>query len=309
MDGEDWRARPGSLGRDSSQRERRYDFFISHTSEDKAAVARPLAQALRSKGFDVWYDEFELRVGDSLSQSIDHGLRTSEFGIVVLSPAFFKRQWPQRELRGLVTQELRGAAKILPVWHGVTVDQVADWSPPLADVKAADTKHGLERVVDDLISSVGPRELHRRIQGGWFRGNHPGRVHNGSLRLPRAFLNKFDDLAMVTSVVGTSVRVYPLAVWVDVEAKLAHMPIEHPARVRFMNRVNFYGTVQEIRPTGHVRFDEPLRTHAGLDDDVDVDVLGQYNFVEIWNHSKFSEQLQRDPFTDDDARILADFGI
>jgi hypothetical protein len=83
-----------------------YDVFISHASEDKDAIVRELAEALDGEGLDVWYDEFELRVGSSLRRSIDQGLANSRFGVVVLSNAFFKRDWPNYELDGLVTREM-----------------------------------------------------------------------------------------------------------------------------------------------------------------------------------------------------------
>lgn len=110
-----------------------YDAFIPHASEDKEGLVRPLAEALAGMGFRVWYDEFELRVGDSLRQSIDKGLATSRFGIVVLSEAFFAKNWPQYELDGLVAREIDGKSVILPIWHGVGKEEVLAYSPRLAD--------------------------------------------------------------------------------------------------------------------------------------------------------------------------------
>lgn len=85
-----------------------FDVFISHASEDKDEIVRPLAHALKQQGLDVWYDEFELRLGDSLRRKIDAGLARSTFGIVVLSQAFFKKDWPNYELDGLVTRAVTG---------------------------------------------------------------------------------------------------------------------------------------------------------------------------------------------------------
>jgi len=73
-----------------------YDVFISHASEDKESVARPLAKALQQLDLRVWLDEVEITIGDSLRRTIDKGLATSTFGVVVLSPAFFEKEWPQR---------------------------------------------------------------------------------------------------------------------------------------------------------------------------------------------------------------------
>jgi len=131
-----------------------WDVFISHASEDKAAIARPLADALRSQGLRVWYDEFSLEVGDSLRQSIDHGLAKSRFGVVILSAHFFAKHWPQAELNGLATREVSGEKVILPVWHNITFDEVRRYSPTLADRIAVDTKRGLANVVERIMKVV-----------------------------------------------------------------------------------------------------------------------------------------------------------
>lgn len=133
-----------------------HDVFISHASEDKASVARQLANRLRDLGYRVWYDEFELKVGMSLRRSIDKGLVGSRFGIVILSPAFFAKEWPQRELDGLVAQETAGKPdRILPVWHEVDREAVARYSPTLADRVAAITTDGLDTVVEELVEAIG----------------------------------------------------------------------------------------------------------------------------------------------------------
>lgn len=116
-----------------------YDAFISHASEDKAELVKPLATALTRLGYRIWYDEFELRVGDSLRQSIDKGLVNSRFGIVVLSPAFFAKNWPQYELNGLTAREIQGHKVILPIWHSVDRAGVLAHSPSLADKVALST--------------------------------------------------------------------------------------------------------------------------------------------------------------------------
>jgi hypothetical protein len=113
-----------------------YDVFISYSSEDRAALVRPLAQRLRQDGFSVWYDEFELKAGDSLTQKIDYGLSNSKVGIVVLSPSFFRKNWPRRELAGLTARQLHQSTTLIPIWHNVTLEQVVAFSPPLADIKA-----------------------------------------------------------------------------------------------------------------------------------------------------------------------------
>ena len=129
------------------------DFFISHASEDKEAIARPLANVLRARGKEVWYDDFSLKVGDSLRESIDHGLARSSFGIVILSPRFFEKHWPKKELDGLAAREVNRKKVILPVWHGVGFDEVREYSPTLADTVAVSTDKGLEYVVEKLLDA------------------------------------------------------------------------------------------------------------------------------------------------------------
>lgn len=128
-----------------------HDAFICHASEDKEDFVRPLAEALQAKNFDIWYDDFALMVGDSLRQSIDRGLANSRFGIVVLSSAFFSKNWPQYELNGLVAREMEGRKVVLPVWHKVSKDEVMAFSPPMADKVAVNTAiSSLSEVVEQL---------------------------------------------------------------------------------------------------------------------------------------------------------------
>jgi hypothetical protein len=122
-----------------------WDVFISHASEDKKLIAKPLADALAAFGLRVWYDEFTLKLGDSLSRSIDMGLASARYGVVILSPAFFAKSWPEYELRGLTARELGSRKVIIPVWHDVERDEVLRFSPPLADklsIKAAGRSPG-----------------------------------------------------------------------------------------------------------------------------------------------------------------------
>jgi len=137
------------------EREELWDLFICHASEDKDEVARPLADVLRAKGLKVWYDDFTLTLGDSLRRSIDFGLARSRYGIVILSPNFFKKDWPQRELDGLTARERKGVKVILPVWHNVDRGYVLRYSPTLADKLAVSTDEGLDKVVDEVLKAVG----------------------------------------------------------------------------------------------------------------------------------------------------------
>jgi TIR domain len=131
-----------------------YDAFISHATEDKVLVARPLASALTALGYRIWYDEFELRVGDSLRRSIDKGLINSRFGIVVLSPSFFAKNWPQYELDGLTAREIDGKKVILPIWHKVSRKEVLGFSPTLADKVALSTGQLSIRRIAGALATV-----------------------------------------------------------------------------------------------------------------------------------------------------------
>lgn len=144
------------------------------------------------------------------------------------------------------------------------------------------------------------------------RGNAPAKIDDrGRLKVPSAFRAVIQkdhgrDL-FVTSLTGDSVRIYPMPVWLEIESRIAQMPSTHPARMKFLDRVNFYGQVSELDPQGRVLIQQRLRDSAQMTGEVDV--LGQQNFLEVWNHERFLAKLTRDGFTDDDLTALAGFGI
>jgi hypothetical protein len=129
-----------------------YDVFISHASEDKDAFVRPLAEALRSAGIRVWYDEFTLKWGASLRESIDRGLATSRYGLVVLSHSFFAKDWPQKELNGLFATMKAGDRRILPIWHLLSGEEVKKYSPMLSDLLAVNSTEGVPAIVQKVLS-------------------------------------------------------------------------------------------------------------------------------------------------------------
>ncbi len=129
--------------------------FISHASEDKSEVAKPLTDLLRAKGLEVWYDEYELTLGDSLRRSIDNGLKESDFGLVILSQNFFNKNWTEYELDSLIILEISYSKKIiLPIWHNIELQDVLEYSPHLANKLAAKTSSGLEKVVNDILTVI-----------------------------------------------------------------------------------------------------------------------------------------------------------
>ena len=145
-----------------------------------------------------------------------------------------------------------------------------------------------------------------------FRGNAPARIDDkGRLKIPSSFRSllesKYGRELFLTSLSGEFVRIYPMPVWQEIEQKLGAMPSTHPSRLRFLDRVNYYGQVAELDAQGRVIIPVRLRDAATMAGDVDV--LGQYNCLDVWNHDRFLIKLQRDAYTDDDARALSEFGI
>ena len=132
--------------------EKEYDVFISHASEDKEEVVRPLANALKDRKLNVWYDEFELKIGDSLRQKIDKGVANSKFGIVILSKNFIKKGWTNYELDGLITRSISNQQILLPIWHNITKQEVIDYSPSIADKVARSTSvNTIEEIAEEFI--------------------------------------------------------------------------------------------------------------------------------------------------------------
>lgn len=135
--------------------EKKYDVFISHASEDKAEVVRPLVHALQSEGLVVWYDEFEMKIGDSLRRKIDKGLVNSKFGIVVLSKDFIKKGWTNYELDGIISKAVTGEQVILPIWHNITKKEVIDFSPSLSDKVARNTSaYTVEEIATEIAELI-----------------------------------------------------------------------------------------------------------------------------------------------------------
>jgi MraZ protein len=144
------------------------------------------------------------------------------------------------------------------------------------------------------------------------RGNSPAKIdEKGRLKVPNGFRSymqqEYGRELFVTSLHGDSVRIYPMPIWIELERRLGQVPSAHPSRQRYLDRVNFYGQVAELDAQGRVLIQPRLRESAHMVGEVDV--FGQYDFLEVWNHERFLAKLQREPFTDDDARALSDLGI
>jgi MraZ protein len=145
-----------------------------------------------------------------------------------------------------------------------------------------------------------------------FRGNAPARIDDkGRLKVPNSFKSllesKYGRELFLTSLSGEYVRIYPMPVWVELEQRLNDVPSTNPSKARFLDRVNYYGQVGELDTQGRVLIPVRLREAATMTGDVDV--LGQFSYLDVWNHDRFLSKLQREPFTDDDARALSEFRI
>ena len=144
------------------------------------------------------------------------------------------------------------------------------------------------------------------------RGNYAAKIDDkGRLKIPNAFRALVEKThgseLFVTSLTGESVRIYPMPVWLALEERLARAPSTLPARNRFLDRVNYYGQAAEIDSQGRVLIHQRLRESAGMAGEVDV--LGSVDRLDVWNHDRLVAKMLSDPYTDDDARSLSEFGI
>lgn len=127
-----------------------YDVFISHASEDKADFVNPLVEKLQDLGISVWYDTLELQWGKSLREQIDNGIKRSKFAILVLSKNFFKKQWPKRELDGILAKETISGTAPLPIWYNLTQEEVYEFSPTLSGIYSISTQN---HSIDDICKA------------------------------------------------------------------------------------------------------------------------------------------------------------
>jgi MraZ protein len=144
------------------------------------------------------------------------------------------------------------------------------------------------------------------------RGNHAAKIDDkGRLKIPNAFRVLVEKAhgseVFVTSLTGESVRVYPMPIWLALEERLSKAPSTHPARSRFLDRVNYFGQTAELDSQGRVLIHQRLRESAGMSGEVDV--LGSVDRLDIWNHDRLVAKMLSDPYTDDDAKALSEFGI
>jgi MraZ protein len=144
------------------------------------------------------------------------------------------------------------------------------------------------------------------------RGNHPARVDDkGRLKIPNGFRtvveSQYGPELFVTSLTGEYVRIYPMAVWLEIERRLAQVPSTNPSKLRFLDRVNFFGQLVAMDKQGRVLLPQLLRETAAMAGDVSV--LGLQNHLAVWNLRRLQERFKKEPFTDEDGKVLSEFGI
>lgn len=129
--------------------------FISHASEDKDSFVRQLASALQDSGIDVWYDEYEIKPGMSIRESVDRGLASCDVGILVFSKWYFKKKWTIWELNGLIQKMLNNSATLIPIYFDISHEEIFRISPSLSDIMgirfANDIKNVAKKVSEKSI--------------------------------------------------------------------------------------------------------------------------------------------------------------
>lgn len=144
------------------------------------------------------------------------------------------------------------------------------------------------------------------------RGSFPARIDDkGRLKVPTVFRGVIQDLqgpdVFVTSVTAESIRIYPMQVWLEIEKRLSAMPANHPSRIKFLDRVNYFGQTGELDTQGRVVVPADLRERASIVGDVRV--LGRIDHIEVWNEERFLQKLAREPWMDEDGLRLSEHGI
>jgi MraZ protein len=144
------------------------------------------------------------------------------------------------------------------------------------------------------------------------RGNALARVDSkGRLKLPAGFRAviepEYGTEFFVTSLKGESVRIYPMAVYARLEERLSGASSVKPAVNKLRTMLNYYGQVASMDSQGRILIHPLVRQSAGIDGDVAV--LGQQNFVEVWNRAQIESVLREHPLDDEDLRELATLGF
>jgi hypothetical protein len=197
---------PDTSGSESPHRPPVADVFLSHSFEDKDDIARPLKEALETRGVTVWFDEIRIKVGQSIRQEIEAGIRDCRFGVVIISPSFFKKKWTQAELDALFSKKMdSGQDIVLPVWHHISKDEVSRQSPLLAGILALNSATmTIEEMADALTEAI----LGRPTQIDSMSTQDPHR--------PRVFISHSRSDASAAALLARSLApTFPVTDWLD----------------------------------------------------------------------------------------------
>ena len=160
------------------------DTFICHASEDKEAIARPIHEALTEVGIYAWLDESEIRLGQSIRQKIDEGLADCRSATIILSRSFFAKKWTRYELDGIVGRQMQGEILLFPIQHGITIEEIRDYSPSLAGLSLWNSSdHPPARIASEIASQL--RICNTNSVPTPSGSNNPPRRVRGNKRRPR----------------------------------------------------------------------------------------------------------------------------
>lgn len=222
---------------DRTPMNKNWDIFISHASEDKDEFVRELANILTTLKVKVWYDEFSLNVGDSLTSSIDKGLNQSKFGLVVISKNFLNKKWTDYEYKSLITKEVNGVKCILPIWHNITREEVQNFSLYLADKIALNTTtNNLKQIALKVCQVVRP-EIIESIKG--------------YLLFKEAFKNGKQKKVKVSEIKKQEKPLSKLSKSLRVRAKNIHYGIGQHTKMEFEKTV--YNYELDLRPEREIQ--------------------------------------------------------
>jgi len=123
--------------------------FLSHSSHDKPTAQR-IAVDLQVAGIDVWFDEWEIKVGHSITQKIQSGISGSDYVVVLLTEHSVQSGWVEKEWQSRIGIEARdGGVHVLPV----LVDN-CEIPILLVDKKYADLRNGYAEGIQELVFAV-----------------------------------------------------------------------------------------------------------------------------------------------------------
>jgi len=283
-----------------------WDVFVSHASDDKEKFVIPLVNKLKNYGLNVWFDKFELKVGDSLSRSIDEGLRESNFGIVVLSKAFFGRNWTSYELESLINRQVEKGKVILPIWYDITKEEIQKYSFYLANQIALDyNSMGLIEIVESLIEVIQPN-IYKAIQN----------LHRTE-KIYKQSKMKLVKSADISKIMEDKIRTKPprhkeLSLDIMILLRLIHSIYYETDNVTYEERIKLYK--YNTNPQREILIEIKNATvflEKTINKNYDIDkrkfILALINLLSFYNNLKYEESGESDISKEEFEDIKATF--